>query len=186
MSVNYSPEGSARRKVQPLMLDSWRSALLLINGDPGRALEVASRTAARIRAVEIPADDRATQELRNGILHGTLIGVIDPALVLGRYAEAESAAREQLALPANPSTAFDAEDTAAATRVAIAHALARQGRLEDSRELVRRPSDAPRRGRGRRPPSRSATHCARRYRAEQQQGAVGRDVHHRFRIRMRS
>ena len=153
VTVNYSPEGSARRKVQPLMLDSWRSALLLINGDPARALEVASRTVERIRAVDVPADDRAAQELRSGILHGTLIGVIDPALVLGRYAEAETAAREQLALPANPSAGFDAEDAAAATRMAIAHALARQGRLEESRELVRPALE--------------------RYRAEQQQGAVG-------------
>ncbi len=153
MTVNYSPEGSARRKVQPLMLDAWRSALLLINGDPATALDVASRTAERIRAVDVPADDRSTQEMRNSILHGTLIGVIDPALVLGRYAEAETASREQLALPANPNTGFDVEDAAAATRMAIAHALAGQGRLVESRELVRPALE--------------------RYRAEQQQGAVG-------------
>ena len=73
--------------------------------------------------------------------------------MLGRYAEAETAAREQLALPANSNTGFDAEDAAAATRVTIAHALARQGRIEESRELVRPALE--------------------RYRAEQQQGAVG-------------
>jgi hypothetical protein len=73
---------------------------------------------------------------RDGTLRGALSLVTEAALRLGRYAEAESAARQHLEVPITGALAIDPEWLQAEVGVRLAHATARQGRPAEALELL--------------------------------------------------
>jgi hypothetical protein len=58
------------------------------------------------------------------------------AIRLERYAAAESAARERLALPADFFSGADPEDETSRARVVLAHAVLKLGRAEEARVIL--------------------------------------------------
>ena len=73
---------------------------------------------------------------RDGTLRGALSLVTEAALRLGRYAEAESAARQHLEVPITGALAIDPEWLQAEVGVRLAHAIAKQGRPAEALELL--------------------------------------------------
>jgi hypothetical protein len=73
---------------------------------------------------------------RDGALRGALSMATETALRLGRYAEAESAARAYLEVPITGVLAIDPEWLHRETRIRLAHAIAGQGRPAEALEML--------------------------------------------------
>jgi hypothetical protein len=101
----------------------------------------------------LPADDETARRIRANLLRFALGTEAMAALQLGRDAEAESALRERLTLPPNPFSGADPQDETSRSQVMLAHAVTRQGRGAEAREILQP--------------------ALQRYRAEQKQGAGG-------------
>jgi tetratricopeptide (TPR) repeat protein len=141
------------RELLPLMPDAWRQRLDLYSGDYRAALEGSAANSRRLGGLQLPADDENAQRIRANLLRFTLGTAAMAALRLGRDAEAESALRERLTLPPNPFSGADPQDEVSRSQVMLAHAVTRQGRSAEAREILQP--------------------ALQRYRAEQARGAGG-------------
>jgi tetratricopeptide (TPR) repeat protein len=124
------------REVLPLVPDAWRQRLDLYFGDYPAALEGSTANARRLGGLQIPADEENAQRIRANLLRFALGTAAMAALRLGRDAEAESALRERLTLPPNPFSGADPQDETSRSQVMLAHAVTRQGRHAEAREIV--------------------------------------------------
>ena len=124
------------RELLPLMPDAWRRRLDLYFGDYGAALEGSAANARRVSGLQLPTDDVSAQRIRANLLRFTLGTAAMAALRLGRDADAESALRERLTLPPNPFSAADPQDETSRSQVMLAHAVTRQGRSAEAREIL--------------------------------------------------
>ena len=152
------PESSPRRKLLPVAVDAWRARLQLVDGEYEAAFAGATATANRVRQIEFSVDDANGRGMRRNFLNASLATQTLAAIRLGRYPQAEAAARERVSLPPNPFSAADPQDDKSRAAVLLAHAVVMQGRVEEARKLVQ-PELA-------------------RYRNEQQHGAAGVTFHH--------
>ena len=130
------PEGNPRRKLLPLAVDGWRSRLQLTAGEYQAAFDGATSTISRLKQIEVPADDPSWRGMRRNFLNGSLATQAHAAILLGRYAQAEAAARERASLPRNPFSEADPQDDKSRASVELAHAVAMQSRGEEARKIV--------------------------------------------------
>jgi hypothetical protein len=141
------------RQLLPLMPDAWRQRIQLYFGEHREALDGSAATARRMSGLQLPADDENSRRVRANLLRFALGTESMAALQLGRDADAERALRERLTLPPNPFSGDDPQDETSRSQVMLAHAVARQGRGAEAREIVQPVLE--------------------RYRAEQARGAGG-------------
>jgi len=146
-------EGTARRELMLRAMPAWPARLQLLLGEFTPALDVSKEVLARLREVEVAADDRLAKLTRDNVSRFALATSALAALRLGRYAEAETASRERLAVPPNLNADADPQDEKSRATVVLAHAIAAQGRGAEALELIAPVLDG--------------------YRAEQKAGASG-------------
>jgi len=130
------PEGSPRRELMAQGVPVWRARTQLLLGDNLVSLEAANQVLADLRAVEVPADDRLALLNRDNFVRFALVTSTMAAVQLGRYAEAEAASRERLALPPNLDANADPQDEISRATVSLAHAMAAQGRGPEALDLL--------------------------------------------------
>jgi tetratricopeptide (TPR) repeat protein len=129
-------EGSARRELMIRAMPAWPARLQLLLGDFTPAFGLSNEVLARLREVEIAADDRFAKLTRDNVSRFALATSALAALRLGRYAEAEAASRERLAVPPNVNGDADPQDEKSRATVLLAHAIAAQGRGAEALGLV--------------------------------------------------
>ncbi len=112
------------------------SLLQLAAGDAQGALANASTVLSRIEAIKVPDDQADAVLMKRNITDGSL-GIATPAAIrLGRYAQAETLARQWLALPPDRNSYDDLRSHSSLIRAALAHAIAAQGRLDEARSTL--------------------------------------------------
>ena len=124
------PEGSAWRTLLMMRPPGERAMLLMRAGEYAAALDKATALIAQGEHFPVPEDDLQVQRLKNEVLHWMLAIVTESALRLGRYPEAEAAARRRQGLP--PAFFGDPDEAARTVDLQLAHALARQGRAAEA------------------------------------------------------
>jgi tetratricopeptide (TPR) repeat protein len=129
-------EGSARRELMIRAMPAWPARLQLLLGEFTPALDVSKEVLARLQEVEVSPDDRFAKLTRDNVSRFALATSALAALRLGRYAEAEAATRERLALPPNLNADADPQDETSRATVLLAHAIAAQGRGAEALELL--------------------------------------------------
>ena len=129
-------EGSARRELMLRAMPAWPARLQLLLGEFTPALDVSKEVLARLQEVEVAPDDRFAKLTRDNVSRFALATSALAALRLGRYAEAEAATRERLALPPNLNADADPQDETSRATVLLAHAIAAQGRGAEALELL--------------------------------------------------
>ena len=135
--INFTPRESTFRKLFPYAEGAWRGRINALNGEYAAALEDATRIAAQVRKIEIPADDLNARNIRANFMRNVLQTAATAAIKSGRYSEGETAARELLELPPDPVAFGDPQDDSALARALLAHAIARQNRDAEARETLR-------------------------------------------------
>ncbi|MFL6592592.1 MAG: hypothetical protein ACJ8GK_07800 [Luteimonas sp.] len=134
--VAQSSPQNLRRKLLVKPEQGVGSAVRLFGGAAQAGLADATAVIARIDAVKVPADDFGSSILASNLLASNLRTAATAALRLGRYPLAESLARRSLALPLNPTSEDDPRDRSAPAGVALADAVARQGRIGEARSIL--------------------------------------------------
>ena len=130
------PEAGTRRELLAQGTPAWQARLQLLLGDNLASLNTANQALVRLREVEVPADDRVALLTRDNLVRFALITSTTAAVRLGRYAEAEAASRERLAVPPNLDANADPQDETSRATVLLAHAIAAQGRGAEALELL--------------------------------------------------
>jgi hypothetical protein len=153
MVADLEAEGSPRRTLFGLTAKAWGARLALWQGRHAAARDRAHVLAASIRQVPVEPNDTTLVAIRANYLRVVLGTEAMAGLLAQDYPVAESAARERASLPPNLFSGVDPQEEISRSNVMRAHALARQGRLEDARDLARTEID--------------------RYRDKQQNGAEG-------------
>ena len=134
-SLEGLPSDNPWRTLAPIIVEGLRTRLRLDAGDDRTAFEEAGATAARLRALKLTDSQSLTiaANVRRHVLR--TLGMA--GLRLGRYAEVEAASRERSGLPPNRFSADDPQEERSRALVMQAHAVAKQGRLEEALGLVR-------------------------------------------------
>ncbi|HEX7374497.1 MAG TPA: hypothetical protein VF277_05950, partial [Steroidobacteraceae bacterium] len=148
----FEPEGTSRRKMYPLMVESRRARNLYMFGDSPAGRDIAIAALARLRAIDL-SKERFASITRDNIQRMLLTTQALTAIRLGEYAEAEAATRERLSLRPNPFYNLGPQVEMSRTQVLLAYTIAKQGRRADARGIVEPEVE--------------------RYRAEQKNGAGG-------------
>jgi hypothetical protein len=132
---------SKRRKLFDLGLEGLRLRIETFRGNDAYAFEASGQLAAELEAVDLSSEDAGGAVMRpavarNNMIRAQLANRTHTGLRLGRYGEAEQAARQRLALPPNPVSEFDPQDEISRAQVTLAHALVGQGRQEEARKVL--------------------------------------------------
>jgi tetratricopeptide (TPR) repeat protein len=130
------PEGGLRRELLAQATPLWRARLQSLMGDNLESLNTANQAVAQLRAIEVPADDQLALRSRDNLVRFALITSTTAAVRLGRYAEAEAASRERLAVPPNLDANADPQDEKSRATVVLAHAIVALGRGSEALELL--------------------------------------------------
>jgi hypothetical protein len=128
------PAGDPRAAVGKARLPVRRARIKLLQGDAGAAYELSREGLREVEQLSVPADSPSAS-FRTAVLQGMLGAVTEAALRLGRYAEAESAARRRMTFPPSPLTDDPLEDMSR-RRVLLAFAIAKQGRDAEARTVL--------------------------------------------------
>ena len=152
--------GDVRRQIFASAESSWRSWLQLIDSEPQAALASASAAINHVGQIKISAGDVNGARAKGNYLRGTLTTASAAAIRLGRYAPAETLVRQRLTVPVDPTSDADPQEEASQARVVLAHAVAMQGRGDETRTILQ-PALA-------------------YYRHQQQAGAHGTSFRHNF------
>jgi hypothetical protein len=130
--VAQLPAGSDALQIAQLNFELQQAQFELLLGDNQLALD--KSLAAAERAADMGPRAPAG---RDNLMRAALANATDSALRLGRYAEAESAARARMAIPLSEGLAVvDPEELQVETRLGIAHAIAKQGRQTEALALL--------------------------------------------------
>jgi hypothetical protein len=154
--------GSNRRKLFDLGLEGLRLRIEAFRGNDANVFEASAQLVAELEAVDLSNEDAGGAVMRPAVARANMIRAqlanrTLAGLRLGRYGEAEQAARQRLVLPPNPISEFDPQDEIARAKITLAHALVGQGRQDEARQVL--DAELP------------------RYRKLQEQGAQGLDFH---------
>ena len=128
------PEGGPRRALSRARLPQRRANIQLIVGEHAAAYDLAITSVRELEQLSFNAGD-VTGRGRDGALNHALSIASQAALRLGRYAEAEAAARRSMALPPDGFSG-DPFQEASERRVLLAHAIARQGRGAEAQTVL--------------------------------------------------
>ncbi len=130
------PEGDSRRAVNRARVPLRRARIQRAAGEQAAAHDLAKASVHQLEQLSFDAGDAAAQG-RDDALQNALGTVSEAALRLGRYAEAEAAARRRLAMPAiSISTGNDPLKDMFQRRVLLAHAIAKQGRGAEAQTVL--------------------------------------------------
>jgi hypothetical protein len=133
--------GSNRRKLFDLGLEGLRLRIEAYRGNDSHVFEASGQLAAELQALDLSKEDAGGAVMRPAVARMNMIRVqlanrTETGLRLGRFGEAEQAARQRLALPPNPVSEFDPQDEISRTQVTLAQALIGQGRRDEAREIL--------------------------------------------------
>jgi hypothetical protein len=134
--VAVTPEDSFFRSLESYTEPAWRARLQLLGGDDRGAFVHATAVADAVRHAELPAENVTAPIIRGNFLRQTLTTAAAAAIRLERYAEAESATRERLELPADFFSGADPENENSRARAMLAHAVLKQARAVEAREIL--------------------------------------------------
>jgi hypothetical protein len=130
------PEGDSRRAVSRARVPLGRARILLIEGEQAAAHDLASASVRQLEQLSFDAGD-ATAQSRDDTLQSALGIVSEAALRLGRYAEAEAAARRRMAMPPiSGSSGDDPLKEMFQRRVLLAHTIAKQDRGAEAQTVL--------------------------------------------------
>jgi hypothetical protein len=128
----YRP-GDPRAKIFAHAYALGRGRLLILRGNYDAALSKVAPVVEALQALSIPASNLSAERLRAAVLRGALRARVQAASGASRYAEAEAAARDWLALPPNEFDDADPEIENSRARSELALALVMQERADDAR-----------------------------------------------------
>ena len=139
-SAKQFAEGNSMRVLTLARVPVRRARFELVLGEAQGAFNRATAAVAYLEKLAIDPKDSFGKRVHDNVLQLALGIVSDSALRLGRYADAEAAARRRLALPLNP---FDnpLADKAYRQSSACLAPLAYQGRRAEARTCSRRRSN---------------------------------------------
>jgi hypothetical protein len=120
------PAGDLRAAVGKARLPIRRARIKILQGDSASAYELAGQAVRQLEQMSIPTNSPAAP-FRSGALQNALGVMSDAALRLGRYGDAEAAARRRMTFPPSPLADDPLEDMSR-RRVLLAFAVAKQGR----------------------------------------------------------
>jgi tetratricopeptide (TPR) repeat protein len=135
-NAEFDTANVPRRSLWELATAAWKARLMLWNGDATRAQGQAHDTAARVRALNAAPDDPTFASVQANYLRALLATEALAALRVEDFRAAETAARERRDLPPNVFSELDPQDEVSRSDVIRAHALAKQGRLDEARVIV--------------------------------------------------
>ena len=110
--------------------------LKLNEGAPQPALAEVSAALVRIEAVKVPATDANSSRTKNAMLEAGFSTAAYAAVQLGRYAQAETSARQWLAIVPNAVLQTDPKPRESQARYILAQAIALQGRTAEARTVL--------------------------------------------------
>jgi hypothetical protein len=125
-----------RREITTGAPDGWRARRAWLLGDDQVAFDRAVAVVERLRNIDMTEQAPNTRAVFANNMRFSLTTATLAAVRLGRWSEAESLSREKLALPPDAFSNVDSRDENARTTVALAHAVAAQGRLAEADALV--------------------------------------------------
>ena len=133
--------GSNRRKLFDFGLEGLRLRIDAYRGNDAQVFEASGQLAAELQALDLSKEDAGGAVMRPAVARDNMIRAqlanrTQAGLRLGRYGEAEQAARQRLALPPNAISEFDPQDEISRTQVMLAQALLGQGRRDEAREIL--------------------------------------------------
>lgn len=134
-SAAQHPEGSIARTWTMGRPRVVRARLALRSGDAAAALDKVTASIAELDQIPVERDDIGLQRDRNFVLEWMLDLQAESALRLGRYPQAEAAARRRLELLPSIFSNDTVEDKAR-QQLQLAHALARQGKGAEARDVL--------------------------------------------------
>jgi len=134
-SAAQHPEGSIERTWTMGRPPVERALLALRSGDAAAALDKVTASIAELDQIPVERDDIGLQRDRNSALEWMLDLQAESALRLGRYPQAEAAARRRLELLPSIFSNDTVEDKAR-QQLQLAHALARQGKGAEARDVL--------------------------------------------------
>jgi hypothetical protein len=140
-SAALEPVGSKQTQLYGMVTESLEWRIALARGDDQAAFDGARKTISRLVPLETGSLSRGVVirdggAFRNNILRQLYITSSLAALRLGRYADAEADSRARAKLPPNPYSEIDPQEEISRAQVTLAHAVARQGRLEEARKIA--------------------------------------------------
>jgi tetratricopeptide (TPR) repeat protein len=117
---------------------AWRSRLFLIDGQWQAALNASNKVIEQVGKINIPKNERNSIFVRNNFLRNAYEISATSELLLGNYGQAEALARLRLNVPPDQQSARgdDPLIETAAARVAVAHAIALQGRFAEAQTML--------------------------------------------------
>lgn len=155
------PPGSAQRRLAATNLPLALGYIKLAEGALQPALAEASAARAAIEPIKVPATDAGATRWKNQNLADSFNVATRAAMQLGHYAQAETLARQWLAIiPNATATQTDPKPLESRARFILAQAIAMQGRRDEARATLQ-PAMA-------------------WYRQEQQAGATGTSFRHDY------
>lgn len=131
------PANDPRREIFSNLGQRLRSQLQLIDGQAQAALRNATTGLQDLDRIQVPAGDRNSSNALNDSRRSTLQTAALAALRLGRHEQAEALARRWLAAARNTRGSDDPEQKDSLTRSVLAHAVAKQGRHDEARTLLK-------------------------------------------------
>jgi tetratricopeptide (TPR) repeat protein len=140
-SATTEKAGSNRHRLFSIALASVKARVDELQGHDARVFEASGQLATELQALDLGGKEtggavRDAETFRANLLRNQLAIRTLTALRLGRYGEAEQAARLRAELPPNPNSLFDRQDEISRARVTLAHALVGQGRLEEAGTIL--------------------------------------------------
>lgn len=114
----------------------FSGSLKLEEGDPPSALTDATAALTKVKALEVPVTDFNATRTKSQILEAGYSIAASASVRLGRYAEAETSAREWLAVAPNAVQQTDPQRDESQARTVLAQAIALQGRNDEARTLL--------------------------------------------------
>jgi uncharacterized protein (UPF0147 family) len=135
LAATYAPE-DPRRQVLATSPDGLRSRLLLAEGDAQGAFTGATSVINRVEQIKVEGKNPNFERTRNNNLRYSLITASTSAIRLGHAAQAETLARQLVAIPADPGSQNDTQELAYRNEAILAHAVALQGRGDETRTIL--------------------------------------------------
>ncbi len=135
LAATYAAE-DPRRQVIANSPDGLRSRLLLAEGETQNAFTNVSAVINRVEQVKVDAKNPNFERTRNNSLRYNLSTAATSAIRLGHAAQAETLARQLVAVPHDPGSQSDPQELAARHGTILAHAVALQGRGDETRTIL--------------------------------------------------
>jgi hypothetical protein len=135
LAGTYAQE-DPRRQVIASSADGLRGRVLLFEGETQTAFTNASAVINRIEQIKVDGKNPNFERTRNRDLRFSLITAAMSAIRLGHAAQAETLARQLIAVPIDPGSRGDAQELASRNEAMLAHAVALQGRGDETRTIL--------------------------------------------------